>query len=70
MLGVNLVKAACGIKKRQHPIVETIMFQHPTPEWTQVEIRLQSTISPETKTERGKVVTFSDLNKPGKQACI
>lgn len=65
-LGVKLIKAVCGIKKRQPPIVETIMFQHPIPEWTQVEIRLQSTISPETKPERGKAVTFSDLNKPRK----
>lgn len=70
MLGVKLVKTVCGIKKRQHPVVETIMFQRPTPEWTQVEIRPQSTISPETKTERGEAVTFSDLNKPGKQECI
>lgn len=67
-LGVKLIKAACGIKKWQSPVVETIMFQHPIAEWTQVKIGLQSTISPETKTERGKAATFGDLNKQGKQA--
>lgn len=65
ILGVKLIKAVCGIKKWQSPIVEIIMFQHPVPGWTSVEIRLQSTIGPETKPESQKEVAFSDLNKPG-----